>query len=203
MKKYISLISIIGIIVLIFNTKGVQATKNLDNIDEKLIRFHVLANSNSEEDQTLKLKVRDKILEYVTPKLEKSKSIDESRAILKKEESNIIKIASEVIKNEGYNYDVKITLGRTNFPEKTYGNITLPQGEYEAFRVLIGEAKGENWWCVMFPPLCFIDMTKGQISYEKSEEEIRKVLSEEEANAVIDKENSKIELRFKLLELLK
>ncbi|MFR5267029.1 stage II sporulation protein R [Clostridium sp.] len=203
MKKYIGLISIIGIIVLIFNTKGVQATKNLDNIDEKLIRFHVLANSNSEEDQTLKLKVRDKILEYVTPKLEKSKSIDESRTILKKEESNIIKIASEVIKNEGYNYDVKVTLGRTNFPEKTYGNITLPQGEYEAFRVLIGEAKGENWWCVMFPPLCFVDMTKGQISYEKSEEEIRKVLSEEEANAVIDKENSKIELRFKLLELLK
>ena len=203
MKKYIGLISIIGIIVLIFNTKGVQATKNLDNIDEKLIRFHVLANSNLEEDQTLKLKVRDKILEYVTPKLEKSKSIDESRTILKKEESNIIKIASEVIKNEGYNYDVKVTLGRTNFPEKTYGNITLPQGEYEAFRVLIGEAKGENWWCVMFPPLCFVDMTKGQISYEKSEEEIRKVLSEEEANAVIDKENSKIELRFKLLELLK
>ena len=203
MKKYIGLIIIIGIIVLIFNTKGVQATKNLDNIDEKLIRFHVLANSNSEEDQTLKLKVRDKILEYVTPKLEKSKSIDESRTILKTEESNIIKIASEVIKNEGYNYDVKVTLGRTNFPEKTYGNITLPQGEYEAFRVLIGEAKGENWWCVMFPPLCFVDMTKGQISYEKSEEEIRKVLSEEEANAVIDKENSKIELRFKLLELLK
>lgn len=203
MKKYISLISIIGIIVLMFNTKGVQATKSLDGIDEKLIRFHVLANSNSEEDQALKLKVRDKVLEYITPKLEKSKSIDESRTILKKEENNIINVASEVIKNEGYNYSVKTTLGRTNFPEKTYGNITLPQGEYEAFRILIGEAKGENWWCVMFPPLCFVDMTKGQISYEKSEEEIKKVLSEEEANAVIDKESSKVELRFKLFELLK
>ncbi|WP_055071495.1 stage II sporulation protein R [Clostridium massiliamazoniense] len=203
MKKYIGLISIIGIIVLMFNTKGVQATKSLDGIDEKLIRFHVLANSNSEEDQTLKLKVRDKVLEYITPKLEKSKSIDESRSILKKEENNMVNVASEVIKNEGYSYSVKTTLGRTNFPEKTYGNITLPQGEYEAFRILIGEAKGENWWCVMFPPLCFVDMTKGQISYEKSEEEIKKVLSEEEANAVIDKENSKIELRFKLLELLK
>lgn len=206
MKKYFSLIGIIGIIVLVFNTKGVQATKainNIDGVDEKLIRFHVLANSNSTEDQNLKLKVRDKVIEYISPKLKESKSIEQSREILLVEESNIIDMAEETIKEEGYNYKVETTLGRTNFPEKTYGNITLPQGEYEAFRILIGEAKGDNWWCVMFPPLCFVDMTKGQISYEESEEQLKKVLSEEEANSVIDDNYTKVEFKFKLMELFK
>lgn len=203
MKKYFSLIGIIGIIVLVFNTKGVQATKSANNIDEKLIRFHVLANSNSTEDQNLKLKVRDKVIEYISPKLKESKSINQSREILLLEEKNIIDMAEEIIKAEGYTYKVETTLGRTNFPEKTYGNITLPQGEYEAFRILIGEAKGDNWWCVMFPPLCFVDMTKGQISYEESEEQLKKVLSEEEANSVIDDNYTKVEFKFKLIELFK
>lgn len=203
MKKYFSLIGIVGIIVLVFNTKGVQATKSVNNIDKKLIRFHVLANSNSTEDQNLKLKVRDKVIEYISPKLKESKSIDQSREILLLEEKNIIDMAEEIIKAEGYTYKVETTLGRTNFPEKTYGNITLPQGEYEAFRILIGEAKGDNWWCVMFPPLCFVDMTKGQISYEESEEQLKKVLSEEEANSVIDDNYTKVEFKFKLIELFK
>lgn len=203
MKKYFSLIGIIGIIVLVFNTKGVQATKSANNIDEKLIRFHVLANSNSTEDQNLKLKVRDKVIEYISLKLKESKSINQSREILLLEEKNIIDMAEEIIKAEGYTYKVETTLGRTNFPEKTYGNITLPQGEYEAFRILIGEAKGDNWWCVMFPPLCFVDMTKGQISYEESEEQLKKVLSEEEANSVIDDNYTKVEFKFKLIELFK
>ncbi|MGL5616893.1 MAG: stage II sporulation protein R [Sarcina sp.] len=203
MKKYLTTIGIIGFIVLLFNVKGVQANNLVEDISDKLIRFHVLANSNSDEDQELKLKVRDKVLEYISPILKESKSLEQSREILKKEEGKIIEISESLIKEEGYDYKVKIDLGKTNFPEKTYGNITLPQGEYEAFRILIGEAKGENWWCVMFPPLCFVDMTKGQISYEESEKEISKVLNEEESTAIINDKSEEVKIKFKLLEILK
>ena len=137
----------------------------------------------------------------MSPILDKSKSLDESRAILKNNQDKVIEIAEKVIKEEGYNYSVQTELKRENFPVKTYGNITLPEGEYEAFRILIGEAKGQNWWCVMFPPLCFVDMTKGQISYDESKEKLEGVLTDEEYDLITDKENSKIKFRFKLGEV--
>ena len=76
---------------------------------------------------------------------------------------DVKKIASQVINNSNYSYDVKVELGRENFPDKAYGNIVLPQGNYEAFRVIIGQGEGKNWWCVMFPPLCFVDESKAQV----------------------------------------
>ena len=91
-----------------------------------------------------------------------------------------MEIADNVIIENGYNYDVKIELGYENFPEKSYGNITLPQGKYEAFRIIIGNGKGHNWWCVMFPPLCFTDVTKGQVEEEKCKEEFAKAIEEKE-----------------------
>jgi stage II sporulation protein R len=143
-----------------------ELTKSLSN---KLIRFHVLANSDSVEDQTLKLKVRDRVLDYIAPKLRKAKSLEESRKILKLENETIKKIAYEVIKQNGYSYTVKTILSSENFPIKSYGNITLPQGKYEAYRILIGKGNGQNWWCVMFPPLCFVDVTKGETSIKETE----------------------------------
>lgn len=183
----------------------------VQSIEKKLIRFHVIANSDSIEDQALKLKVRDKILEYISPKLENSKSIEESRKIIEGNDAVIKLIAEKIIKSNGYNYDVKTTLSKQNFPVKTYGNITLPQGEYEAYRVIIGSGEGQNWWCVMFPPLCFIDITKGEVSYKQTEEAMKSVLSDKEYEAV---DNSKIEektdgnkdkiiIKFKIVELIK
>ena len=206
MKK--TIIGIIGFIILIglfigIKNNSVQAAGSIESIKEKVIRFHVLANSDSKEDQDLKLKVRDEVINFVSPSLENSKSIEQSRKILLGLKDEIIELAENLIKKEGYDYSVDVELEMTNFPVKTYGNITLPQGEYEAFRVLIGEAKGENWWCVMFPPLCFIDMTKGQISYEKSEKELSEVLTQEEYSLITDAEDSKIEFRFKLADLFK
>lgn len=205
MKKI--LMSVLGIIILIgaftfIENKSVQAS-DIEGISEKIIRFHVLANSDSKEDQDLKLKVRDAVIGYMTPILDNSKSLDESRELLKENQDEVVKIAEEVVKSVGYDYSVTTELAMTNFPAKTYGNVTLPQGEYEAFRVLIGEAKGQNWWCVMFPPLCFIDMTKGQISYEKSEEKLSGVLTEEEQELITNTEDSKIEFRFKISEVFK
>lgn len=204
MKKIILGIIGLGLIIGAFsftNNKGVQADQMVNDISNKIIRFHVLANSDSDEDQELKLKVRDEVIKYMSPILDKSKSLDESREILKNNQEKVIKIAEKVIKEEGYNYSVRTELKRENFPVKTYGNITLPEGEYEAFRILIGEAKGQNWWCVMFPPLCFVDMTKGQISYDESKEKLEGVLTDEEYDLITDKENSKIKFRFKLGEV--
>jgi stage II sporulation protein R len=176
------------------------------DIASKIIRFHVIANSDSKDDQALKLKVRDKVLEYMQPKLKKSKSIDESRKIIKENNEEIISIANRVIKENGYNYSVRSTLSNENFPIKTYGNITLPQGKYEAYRIIIGTGKGQNWWCVMFPPVCFVDITKGQVSYKQTEEQMKKVLSPEEYKIVdnqLNKSGDKkdIKIQFKLLEI--
>ncbi|WP_300260263.1 stage II sporulation protein R [Clostridium sp.] len=174
----------------------------IENISEKLIRFHVLANSNTDVDQELKMKVKDEVLKYISPMLEKSESLEESREILKKEDNNIINIAEEFIKKEGFNYSVETTLTRENFPVKEYGNIVLPQGEYEAYRILIGNGQGENWWCVMFPPLCFVDITKGQVSYDKTDKQMKEILSEKEFKAVNKKENE-VKFELKVFDLFK
>ena len=159
------------------------------------------------EDQNLKLKVRDKVLEYISPKLKNSKSIEESREIIKANDENIKKIAQDVVKKNSYNYEIKTKLSKENFPVKTYGNITLPQGEYEAYRIIIGNGGGQNWWCVMFPPLCFIDITKGEVSNNETEKAMKKVLTEEEYETVdnTQKDNKntdeKIVVKFKVVEL--
>lgn len=125
---------------------------------ESLIRFHVIANSDSERDQALKRAIRDAILEKVSPRLAVSHSLDESRIILKDLLPEMQSIATEVVKSWGENYTVQAEYGRTEFPTKSYGSLVLPAGEYEAVRILIGKAEGANWWCVLFPPLCFVDI---------------------------------------------
>lgn len=183
-----------------------ESNKNemLQDIEGKLIRFHVIANSDSDEDQSLKLKVRDEVLKYMAPKLDNSKSLDESREILKNNNGKVKEIAKKIIKENGYNYDVETTLGKENFPDKTYGNITLPQGEYEAYRIVIGTGNGHNWWCVMFPPLCFVDMSKGQVSYDENEKQMKRVLNDEEYGMVDNtSDNQTVEVRFKIWDEIK
>ncbi|MDY4575308.1 MAG: stage II sporulation protein R, partial [Intestinibacter sp.] len=109
------------------------------NYKDKLIRFHVLANSDSEEDQQLKLKVRDAVIDYLQPKLQNSKSISESESIIINEEDNLINICKDIIQENGYDYDVNIELGYSNFPTKQYSSVVLPAGEYKALRILIGK----------------------------------------------------------------
>ena len=209
MKKILSVL-ILGVMCLFIvgsslNTRqalGVTEENIVEDISEKLIRFHVLANSDSDIDQDLKLRVKDEVLKYISPILNESQSLEESREILKREDKNIIKIAEDYIKSQGFDYTVETTLTRENFPVKEYGNIVLPQGEYEAYRILIGEGKGQNWWCVMFPPLCFIDVTKGQVAYDETEKKMKDVLSEEEFKSVNKKENN-VNFEFKVIDLFK
>ena len=131
-----------------------------------------------------------------------SKSIEESRKIINNEDNNIKKIAQNIINKNGFKYTVSTALSQEYFPVKTYGNITLPQGIYEAYRIIIGLGKGQNWWCVMFPPLCFVDITRGSVSFDKTEAEMKSVLSDDEYKLVDNTLNSKkIIVRFKLGEI--
>ena len=125
---------------------------------DQLIRFHVLANSDSEQDQALKRAVRDAILKEVSPRLAVSQSLDESRDILKQLSSEIEDIGCSVVRDWNKDYSVRTEYGHFSFPTKSYGSLVLPAGGYEAFRVVVGEGQGSNWWCVLFPPLCFIDI---------------------------------------------
>ncbi len=183
-------------------------TLNYNDVKDSLIRFHVIANSDSDEDQQLKLKVKNKVIEYLYPYLSESKSLDDSRQIIKDNMDEVKMLAEEVIREEGYNYKVNIQLSRENFPDKSYGNIVLPQGNYEAFRIIIGEGEGRNWWCVMFPPLCFVDESKAEVEYDKVEKRIKDQQDNEENNLEEDKKDSdngdkdNIVIKFKLAEVI-
>ncbi|MBU3111560.1 stage II sporulation protein R [Clostridium lacusfryxellense] len=203
MKKFISIsLALIIIIYIAINGNSASVKATQSDVAGKLIRFHVIANSDDKIDQKLKLKVRDSVLKYISPKLSACTTIEESRKIINNENKNIKKIAETVIKKNGFKYSVTAALSEENFPVKTYGNITLPQGKYEAYRIIIGTGTGQNWWCVMFPPLCFVDITKGNVSYEKTEKEMKTVLSDDEYNLVDNTvDSNKIVVKFKLGEI--
>lgn len=167
-----------------------------EDIVNEIIRFHVIANSDSDEDQSLKLKVRDKVVEFVSSSLRNCESLDDARNFLISNKSEIESIAKSVVDENGYSYNVTSTLSRENFPDKVYGDVVFPQGEYEAYRILIGEAKGQNWWCVMFPPLCFVDGTKEVV-------DSKEVINTLENNKDDDKgKENKIKFKFKLFEMI-
>lgn len=123
---------------------------------EDLIRFHILANSDSSQDQELKYAVRDAVVTLIGPRLAEMTSIEQARQELRNSEDLIVACAEDVIEQRGYSYPVALAWEVREFPTRAYGSVTLPAGEYEAVRILIGEAAGANWWCVLFPPLCFV-----------------------------------------------
>lgn len=169
------------------------------DISSSVFRLHVIANSNSDEDQALKYKVRDSLLNYMNNICKDCSSKEEAIIIVTEHQDEFKQVALETIKNEGYSYDVKIEIGNFEFPTKQYGDISLPAGFYDALKVEIGKAKGKNWWCVMFPSLCFVDVSSGIVP-EESKEELQNVLSDEEYAIISDNTNPDIKLKFKLLE---
>lgn len=170
-----------------------------NDIADSVFRLHVIANSDSSEDQNLKYKVRDSLLEYMNSICADCQNKEEAIALVNTNKAQFREIALNTIHNEGYNYDVKINIGNFEFPTKTYGDISLPAGNYDALRVEIGEAKGQNWWCVMFPPLCFVDVSSGIVP-DESKEVLEDNLSDEEFALVSDNSNTEIKFKFKLLE---
>ena len=172
------------------------------NISESVFRLHVIANSDSQEDQNLKYIVRDNLLSYMNEICANVNNKAEAIEIAKQNEAEFKQIAIQTIQEQGYSYDVNISIGNFEFPTKQYGDISLPAGYYDALRVEIGEAKGQNWWCVMFPPLCFVDVTSGVVP-DESKEVMKENLNDEEYNLISDKESSDIQFKFSLIEFFK
>lgn len=173
-------------------------------LSQNLVRLHVVANSDSEADQALKLKVRDAIIEYMKGELADSKSIDETKAIINSDLKKIEELSMKVIKDNNSSYSVKAMVGNYDFPTKTYGDIALPAGEYQALRVVIGKGEGANWWCVLFPPLCFIDATHGAIP-DSVKQNLKSTLSDDEYKIITTADNSgdiPVKVKFKVVEFL-
>ena len=179
-------------------------TENLNmGLADNLVRLHVIANSDSPEDQALKRDVRDAVLTYVQRELESSKDINQTKTIVNLRLDGITAIAKEKINNYSKNYNVKATLGSYPFPTKAYGDITLPAGSYQALRVVIGKGEGTNWWCVLFPPLCFVDVTHGTVP-DSVKANLKEALSEEEyiiVTSADEESDIPIKIKFKLVEL--
>ena len=167
------------------------------SIASKVLRFHVLANSDSVADQTVKKEVRDAVGIYLQPMLEEAESLEETKQIVDNNIEEIVQISKETLEENGYDYDVSAQITRTNFPEKSYGAYTFPKGEYEALQIVIGEGEGQNWWCVLYPNMCFRGSVF-EIVEEEAGEALREVLSPWEYADVFN--SGKVELRFKFLE---
>jgi stage II sporulation protein R len=193
----IGLLVTVSAIVLVGHHFENQYTQ--EEIAEKILRFHVIANSDSREDQELKLKVRDAVGLYMKKELEnvKDKKEAEQKAALNLKE--IEKIAKKTIENEGKSYPVNAMIAQVDFPVKTYGEYSFPAGTYEALEVVIGEGSGKNWWCVMYPNMCF-QGSMYEVIDEKAETSLREVLTQEEYDSII--ENGDYKIRFKYLTFL-
>lgn len=204
MKKII-FVSILFIVAFLAGTYFIQKTdtyKIQKEIANEIIRFHVRANSDSEEDQQLKLLVKDEIVLFLQNKLSNASHLDEARKILYDCRDEIKNIALQVIKEEGYDYQVDVYFEEAYFPMKIYGDMSFPPGTYEAFRVDIGNACGKNWWCVLFPPLCFVDSTYSVVP-DDTKSKFKDVLSEDAYVAICnDDEANTYEFKFKFLTFL-
>ena len=129
-------------------------TASAGTVKEDVVRLHILANSNSEIDQEVKLKVRDALLETNASILSDSVTKENAKEHFESSKDILLKTAKKTLKENGFNYNVKITLQEEYFNTRSYGNLTFPAGQYTALKIVLGEGEGKNWWCVMFPPLC-------------------------------------------------
>ena len=173
---------------------GAWSMQRQDALAQKMIRLHVIANSDSDEDQALKLEVRDKVLDFTTTILQRSADMEDAQVRLREELTHIEDIAQREIVHQGYDYPVTAQLASTEFPLKEYDGFSLPAGEYMALRLVIGEGEGQNWWCVVYPPLCTAaatDMPRTAVAAGLTDDDVS-LITEEDASYV---------LRFRSVEL--
>lgn len=182
-KKHMRGILFLLIGIFVFFIAGEKKTSgNIEkNLKENIIRFHVRANSDSKYDQRNKLKVRDAIVNYMSPYMEKADTKEEAMKILRQKKGGIQKTAEETLRRLGDSKKINVHYTTETFPEKTYGNYTFPEGVYDAVRVDIGVAKGHNWWCVMFPDLCVTKDDEVQIN-QNAKKKMEQLLGKKTVN---------------------
>lgn len=199
-KRFFVVLIVFAFFVFVSAISYVNAVS--EDIADSVFRLHVIANSDSKEDQDLKYKVRDAVLEYMNNISADCSSKEEVIKLAYEHQDDFISVAEKVIRENGFDYNVKIEIGNFEFPTKYYGDISLPAGFYDALKIEIGEAKGQNWWCVMFPPLCFVDVTSGVVP-DESKQIMQDNLSDEEYSLISDNESSDIKFKFSLIEFFK
>ena len=166
MKKYIFVFLMLIVFAVSATLLLISCSPRQENTD--YIRIHVRANSDSSEDQSVKLAVRDSIVQYISPLSIGIESKEEMWTLLESKKEEIQKCANDTLLSCGYNYGCHIKLGRESFPKRSYGDLTLEEGEYDAVIIELGSGKGKNWWCVAYPPLCFIaakETSKEEVEY--------------------------------------
>lgn len=189
---------LLGANLLLLLMLGMQYGKRLklqQGIAEKVLRFHVLANSDSGEDQALKLKVRDAVGAEMAQVLAGAESRGECEEIVASQLDHIVQTAEAVIAEEGYDYEVDAFLREVEFPVKTYGSYTFPAGDYEALEVVIGAGEGHNWWCVMYPNMCFSGSVY-EVVDEEAEDALEEVLSADEYAEIMSSGNYEIQFKY-------
>ena len=210
MKKkfiFISLLIFLFTLLIFFSSLSYAQIVSCD-LSNSIFRLHIIANSDSKEDQELKLKVRDKIVEYMNTIIPKDSDKNSFVSVAQNHLDDFKKIAIETIKENGYDYPVNINIGNYYFPTKSYGDISFPAGNYDGLKIEIGNSAGQNWWCVLFPPLCFVTPTNGVVP-EESKNNLKENINSEEyelissSNSSISSvsEDNSIKLKFKLVEL--
>ena len=168
---------------------------------DTVVRLHVLANSDSEEDQALKMEVRDTLLEAAAPYLEGCTTQEEAVQSLTLHLSDLETVAAETVAAEGYDYPVTVLLGEEEYPTRTYESCAFPAGSYVSLRVCIGEAEGQNWWCCLFPPLCLSAAT-AKNEADNEDAFIQVGLTKDQYGIITETGKTKYKVRFKLLEVL-
>lgn len=198
MKKNIVQYIVLGTGFMLTLLLGIPCGKREElqhGIAEKVLRFHVLANSDTEEDQQLKLAVRDAVGSKMSELLAGAESKTACEAVVLAQMDEIEKTAEQVILEAGYDYEVEAFLDEVDFPIKTYGNYTFPAGRYEALEIVIGEGAGRNWWCVMYPNMCFSGSVY-EIVEEEAGEELREVLTQEEYEKIFSDGNYEVQFKY-------
>ncbi len=182
-----------------------QLTVNIPDlaVEDSVLRFHCRANSDSKEDQEVKMKVKEAVLSELQQDMEGLEATKENTIeIIHNNMQGIVDKAENTLKAEGFSYGVKAYFTREEFPVKKYGDMTFPAGVYDAFRIDLGEAKGHNWWCMLYPSLCFYEPSMGVVP-EESKEELKSLLSEEDYEQLLYDENEDVEFHSKLIDTIK
>lgn len=196
------IILILAIIIASFITGVIAWHMNLtaqaklqEHLAQEVLRFHILANSDSEEDQALKMDVKEQVLAFLKNSMPDGMDVEETEEWMRRNTDKLEETGKKTILLAGKDYPVSAAVTTCYFPEKTYGDVTFPAGNYKALRIEIGAAKGHNWWCVLYPNLCFTDATNAVVP-EEGKEELKNVLTEEEYSKVTAQLNFKIKWYF-------
>ena len=185
--------------IYIFISAFSYASNVSNDLQNSVFRLHVIANSDSKEDQNLKYIVRDKIIEYMKTICQNCTSKEETIKVVSEHLDDFTQLANQTIQDNGFSYNATVSLGNFEFPTKTYGDISFPSGYYDALKIKLGNSNGQNWWCVLYPSLCFVDITSGIVP-EESKEELQSTLNDEEYKLISDNNDTSINVKFKLIE---